>query len=36
MQGGASGETIVRARQQARIQKGAWVEGAGGPGVDEN
>lgn len=30
MQGGAAGESIVRARQQARIQKGAGVEGGGG------
>lgn len=31
------GESIVRARQQARIQKGAGVQrGWGGPGVDEN
>lgn len=30
MQGGAAGESIVRARQQARIQKGVGVEAAGG------
>lgn len=29
MQGGAAGESIVRARQQARIQKGAGVQRGG-------